>query len=287
MQEIWTIQRILSWSQEYFQKHLVPDPRLSAELLLAGILKLKRLELYLQFERILTPDELSRYRSYIQRRVKFEPVQYILEEQDFMGLTFSVSPEVLIPRPETELLVETVLSEIKQRNPDSLKIVDIGTGSGSIAISLAHWYPRAEIIAVDNSEKAIQVAKENARKIGTPNVSFFLLDVESDSLESLGTADIIVSNPPYISQSHYENLHPQVRNYEPVQALLGGQDGLDFYRKLLLRLPEILNQGGWIFMEIGFDQQNEIEKLLIRQKYKNISFIKDYQNINRIMKAQL
>lgn len=287
MQEIWTIQRILSWSQEYFQKHLVPDPRLSAELLLAGILKLKRLELYLQFERILTPDELSRYRSYIQRRVKFEPVQYILGEQDFMGLTFSVSPEVLIPRPETELLVETVLAEIKQRNPDSLKIVDIGTGSGSIAISLAHWYPRAEIIAVDNSEKAIQVAKENARKIGTPNVSFSLLDVESDSLESLGTADIIVSNPPYISQSHYENLHPQVRNYEPVQALLGGQDGLDFYRKFLLRLPEILNQGGWIFMEIGFDQQNEIEKLLIRQKYINISFIKDYQNINRIMKAQL
>ena len=287
MQEIWTIQRILSWSQEYFQKHLVPDPRLSAELLLAGILKLKRLELYLQFERILTPDELSRYRSYIQRRVKFEPVQYILGEQDFMGLTFSVSPEVLIPRPETELLVETVLAEIKQRDPDSLKIVDIGTGSGSIAISLAHWYPRAEIIAVDNSEKAIQVAKENARKIGTPNVSFSLLDVESDSLESLGTADIIVSNPPYISQSHYENLHPQVRNYEPVQALLGGQDGLDFYRKLLLRLPEILKQGGWIFMEIGFDQQNEIEKLLIRQKYKNISFIKDYQNINRIMKAQL
>jgi len=287
MQEIWTIQRILSWSQEYFQKHLVPAPRLSAELLLAGILKLKRLELYLQFERILTPDELSRYRSYIQRRVKFEPVQYILGEQDFMGLTFSVSPEVLIPRPETELLVETVLAEIKQRDPDSLKIVDIGTGSGSIAISLAHWYPRAEIIAVDNSEKAIQVAKENARKIGTPNVSFSLLDVESDSLESLGTADIIVSNPPYISQSHYENLHPQVRNYEPVQALLGGQDGLDFYRKLLLRLPEILKQGGWIFMEIGFDQQNEIEKLLIRQKYKNISFIKDYQNINRIMKAQL
>lgn len=287
MQEIWTIQRILSWSQEYFQKHLVPDPRLSAELLLAGILKLKRLELYLQFERILTPDELSRYRSYIQRRVKFEPVQYILGEQDFMGLTFSVSPAVLIPRPETELLVETVLAEIKQRNPDSLKIVDIGTGSGSIAISLAHWCPRAEIIAVDNSEKAIQIAKENAGKIGTPNVSFSLLDVESDSLESLGTADIIVSNPPYLSQSHYENLHPQVRNYEPVQALLGGQDGLDFFRKLLLRLPEILKQGGWIFMEIGFDQQNEIEKLLIRQKYKNISFIKDYQNINRIMKAQL
>jgi release factor glutamine methyltransferase len=287
MPEIWTIQKILSWSQQYFQKHLVPDPRLSAELLLAGVLKLKRLELYLQFERILTTDELARYRSFVQRRITFEPVQYILGEQDFMGLTFSVNPAVLIPRPETELLVETVLADIKQINSNSLRIMDIGTGSGSIAISLAHFCPQVEIVAIENSPKAIQVAKENARKIGTPNVSFFLLDVESDSLQTLGTADIIVSNPPYISQSDYENLHPQIKNYEPVQALLGGQDSLDFYRKLLLRLPEILNKGGWIFMEIGFDQPVEIEKLLINQRFKNIRFIKDYQNINRIVKAQL
>ena len=287
MPEIWTIQRILSWSQQYFQKHLVPDPRLSAELLLAGVLKLKRLELYLQFERILTADELSRYRGFIQRRITFEPVQYILGEQEFMGLTFSVSPEVLIPRPETELLVETVLKDIKQLTSDSPKIVDIGTGSGAIAISLAHFCPQGRIMAVDNSEKAIQIARANAGKIGTSNISFFLLDVGSDSFESLGTADIVVSNPPYISQSHYQDLHPQVRNFEPVQALLGGMDGLDFYRKLLSRLPEILNSGGRIYLEIGYDQQAEIEKLLINQQFKEITFIKDYQNINRIVKAKL
>jgi release factor glutamine methyltransferase len=287
MPEIWTIQRILSWSQQYFQKHLVPDPRLSAELLLAGVLKLKRLELYLQFERILTADELSRYRGYIQRRITFEPVQYILGEQEFMGLTFSVSPEVLIPRPETELLVETVLKDIKQLRSDSPKIIDIGTGSGAIAISLAHFCPQARIMAIDNSEKAIQIAQANARKMGTSNISFFLLDVGSDSFESLGTADIVVSNPPYISKSHYRDLHPQVRNFEPVQALLGGMDGLDFYRKLLSRLPEILNSGGRIYLEIGYDQQAEIEKLLINQQFKEITFIKDYQNINRIVKAKL
>jgi len=287
MPEIWTIQRILNWSQQYFQKHLVPDPRLSAELLLAGVLKLKRLELYLQFERILTTDELACYRGFVQRRIAFEPVQYILGEQEFMGLTFSVSPEVLIPRPETELLVETVLEDLKQLKSDSPKIVDIGTGSGAIAISLAHFAPQARIMAVDNSEKALQIARENVRKTGISNVSFYLLEVGSDSLESLGTADIIVSNPPYISKSQYQDLHPQVRNFEPAQALLGGMDGLDFYRKLIPRLPEILNNGSRIYLEIGYDQQAEIEKLLINQQFKEITFIKDYQNINRIVKAKL
>jgi release factor glutamine methyltransferase len=287
MPEIWTIQRILNWSQQYFQKHLVPDPRLSAELLLAGVLKLKRLELYLQFERILTADELGRFRNFIQRRITFEPVQYILGEQEFMGLTFSVSPDVLIPRPETELLVETVLEDIKQLKPDSPKIVDIGTGSGAIAIALAHFVPQASIMAVDNSAKAIQIAQENARKLGTSNISFFLLDVGSDSLESLGTADIVVSNPPYIAKGHYQDLHPQVRNFEPAQALLGGMDGLDFYRKLLCRLPKILHNGSWIYLEMGFDQQAEIERLLVNQQFIEITFIKDYQNINRIVKAKL
>lgn len=287
MQEIWTIQRILSRTQDYFQKHLVPDPRLSAELLLAGVLKLKRLELYLQFERILTPDELSQYRDFIQRRIKFEPVQYILGEQDFMGLTFSVSSEVLIPRPETELLVEAVLVAVKQMNPSALRVVDIGTGSGSIAISLAHYCPRAEIMAIDISQKAIQVAQENARKIGTANVSFFHADIGSIPLKTFGKVDIVVSNPPYVSRQQYENLHPQVKNYEPTAALLAGLDGLDFYRKVLPRLPELLKEAGWIFLEIGCDQQQEIEKLLIDHHFKNISFVKDYQNIHRIVKAQI
>jgi release factor glutamine methyltransferase len=287
MQEIWTIQRILNWTLDYFQKHQVPDPRLSAELLLAGVLKLKRLELYLQFEKILTPDELSVYRDYIRRRIKFEPVQYILGEQDFMGLTFSVNPEVLIPRPETELLVEEVLAAVKQMNFSSLKIIDIGTGSGSIAISLAHYCPQAEVVAVDKSQKAIQIAQENARKIGTANVSFFHADMETISLKTLGKADIIVSNPPYVSQQQYQNLHPQVKNYEPAPALLAGLDGLDFYRKLLPRLPEMLNKEGWIFLEIGFEQKNEIQKLLSNHHFKNICFIKDYQDVHRIVKAQI
>jgi release factor glutamine methyltransferase len=268
MQEIWTIQRILNWTLDYFQKHQVPDPRLSAELLLAGVLKLKRLELYLQFEKILTPDELSVYRDYIR-------------------LTFSVNPEVLIPRPETELLVEEVLAAVKQMNFSSLKIIDIGTGSGSIAISLAHYCPQAEVVAVDKSQKAIQIAQENARKIGTANVSFFHADMETISLKTLGKADIIVSNPPYVSQQQYQNLHPQVKNYEPAPALLAGLDGLDFYRKLLPRLPEMLNKEGWIFLEIGFEQKNEIQKLLSNHHFKNICFIKDYQDVHRIVKAQI
>ncbi len=287
MQEIWTIQKVLNWSQEYFHKHQVPDPRLSAELLLAGVLKLQRLELYIQFERILSADELAQYRRYVQRRVKFEPVQYILGQQDFMGLTFTVNPAVLIPRPETELLVEAVLAEITQRNNPSLTIMDIGTGSGAIAVSLAHHLPRARVIALDNSEAALKVAQQNAHRLAAANVTFLLADFFTDPLSKLGKTDIIVSNPPYVSQEQFENLHPQVKNFEPSQALLAGSDGLDFLRKLIQRAPEILIDGGLIFFEIGFDQRNQVENLLLNNQFKNISFIKDLQNIYRIVKAQL
>jgi release factor glutamine methyltransferase len=285
MQEIWTIQKVLNWTVEYFQNRQVPDARLSAELLLSWILHLKRMDLYLQFERILTPAELAQFKELIQRRSRYEPVQYILGEQEFMGLTFTITPAVLIPRPETELLIEAALNEIQSRNNHHLNILDVGTGSGAIAISLAHFCGKCSVTANDISSPALELARKNAENLGTDNVKFIL--AEAMKLPGLlhDKFHIIVSNPPYVSENHYLELHPQIRNYEPRDALWGGKDGLDFYRSFIPAVPELLVKDGTLFLEIGYDQKDEIYKMLSDLPAKHIDFIRDYQKIDRIVKA--
>ncbi len=287
MQEIWTIQKVLQWTTDHFKKHQVPDSRLSAELLLSHVVKSSRLDLYLQFERILTASELTRYRQYIQRRAKQEPVQYILEEQDFMGLTFRVTPEVLIPRPETEILVEKILEDMKTTRESGTKVLDVGTGSGAIAISLAHFRPDCQITAIDNSPGAIEIATGNAEKLGVKNVLFTVSDFQHFRSAEKERFDYIVSNPPYISETAFQELHPQVKNYEPRQALLGGRDGLEFYHNFLPHLSGLLNRNGKIFVEIGFDQRHAIEAIIKKSNFKEVIFITDYQNHDRIVQAKI
>ncbi len=285
MQEIWTIQKVLNWTVDYFQNRQVPDARLSAELLLSRVLNLRRLDLYLQFERILTPPELTHFREFIQRRTKYEPVQYILGEQDFMGLTFMVTPDVLIPRPETELLVEAVLNEIQSRKAHNLSILDVGTGSGAIGISLAHFCRECKVTANDKSNPALKLARKNSDNLGTDNVTFVL--GEATALPSLlsNKFHIIVSNPPYVADDQYRKLNPQIRKYEPREALLGGRDGLDFYRSFIPLIPDLLQSGGTVFMEIGYDQKDKISEMFSDLPAQKIEFIQDYQKIDRIVKA--
>ncbi len=287
MQEIWTIQKILNWTIDYFQKRDVPDARLSAELLLSSVLNIKRLDLYLQFERILTPEELGHYREFVRRRARYEPVQYILGEQNFMGLNFSVNPDVLIPRPETEMLVELVLDEIQGRKSRNLNILDVGTGSGVIAISLAHFCPQCRIIANDNSGKALATAEKNAESLNTKHINF--IHCEATELPGYVSEkiDIVVSNPPYVSENHYRDLHPQVKNYEPPGALKAGEGGMDFYRSFIPLSSLLLKPDGMIFMEIGFDQKEKIHFLLKESRFSHIEFIQDYQKTDRIVKAKL
>ncbi|MBN2366429.1 MAG: peptide chain release factor N(5)-glutamine methyltransferase [Calditrichaeota bacterium] len=287
MQEIWTIQKLLNWTIDYFQSRDVPEARLSAELLLSGALNMKRLDLYLQFERILTTAELDRFREYVKRRAKYEPVQYILGEQNFMGLIFRVNPDVLIPRPETELLVEAVLNEISSRSSENLAVLDVGTGSGAIAISLAHFCRECRIIANDISSAALETARRNARLLSTENIQFIQCQATELPEHLTEKCDVIVSNPPYVPEKQYEELHPQVKNFEPAEALKGGPDGLDFYRSFIPVIPRILKRGGLVFLEIGFNQKEKIQDLLSDSGVKQLDFIQDYQKINRIVKVIL
>ncbi len=285
MPEIWTIQKALKWTLEYFQKNHVPEARLGAEILLANILDIKRLDLYLQFDRILTSSELKQYRECIQRRIQFEPIQYITGTHEFMGLNFKVTPNVFIPRPETEILVEHAIHEINMMQK-KVRIIDIGTGCGVIAICISCFCPNSLVTAVDISEEALKIAEENAQNFGQKNIKFVKQDIFKNNLKLLGEYDFTITNPPYVSEAEKDKLHDQVSKYEPPNSLYAGKDGLDFYRKLLPVSHSILGDNGYIFMEIGYDQKEKIEKMLEKHKFRNIQSIKDYHKIYRVVKAQ-
>ncbi len=286
MEDIWTIQKILSWTKDYFKKQQVPEARLSAELLLAHILELKRVDLYLQFERILTPAELTKYRNFVQRRAKFEPVQYITGEQDFMGLTFRVTRDTLIPRSETELLVESTLKEIENVSHSHPLVLDVGTGCGAIAVSIAHLCKTCQITAIDNSEAALKTARENADRIGTQHIEFIIADGLSFNPAGADKYHIIVANPPYISEKDYHLLHSQVRDYEPKQALLAGALGIEFYQNFIPNVHKILHPDGIVMMEIGYNQIDEIRTVVTQSEFNDFDFILDYQQKPRIVRIK-
>jgi release factor glutamine methyltransferase len=281
MPDLWSVDKILSWTINHFTSHKIPEPRLSAELLLAKVLNMKRIDLYLQFERILSSKERDRYRNYVKRRVKREPVQYILGETEFYGLPFKVGPEVIVPRPETELLVDAVLEAVKMSANSHQKILDIGTGSGCIAVSLAKLLPDSSIWAIDVSAAALKTARANA-DLNEVSVQFIEGDIFKDTSSLLTKFDIVVSNPPYVALRDINKLEPEVRDFEPKEALFAGEDGLEFYRKFVGVIPELLERNGKIFLEIGYDQA-----VPLKQLFSNVDFMvearKDYNHINRIL----
>jgi release factor glutamine methyltransferase len=240
--------------------------------------------LYLQFERILTQTELAKYRNFVQRRAKFEPVQYITGEQEFMGLTFQVTPATLIPRPETELLVERAIEEINNIHVEHPLILDTGTGCGAIAISIAQSCGSCQLTAIDNSEAALKIARENAKRVGVAGIEFIVADGLSFKPAGSDRYHLIAANPPYISKKDYDLLHPQVKDYEPEQALLAGHSGIEFYEKFISHAQSILHPDGIILMEMGYDQVDEIKKLASQSEFQNFSFILDYQQKPRIVR---
>lgn len=272
-------------STDFLEKRGIESPRLNAELLLAEILNCKRLDLYLKFDQPLKENEVDIYREWISRRGKFEPLQYITGKVEFYGLPFKVTRNVLIPRPETEILVEEVLKYSKEK--PGLKILDIGTGSGNIPIALAKNLDSAEIFSTDISDKAIEIAKENAILNGVDSkIRFLHSDINHISFNT-GFFDLIVSNPPYVSIDEYSTLQKEITNYEPAIALTDNNDGLDFYRLIAERSNSILKRGGKIFMEIEQGQNSAVEKILSSNNFINIHFIKDYQQIDRIVHGEL
>ncbi len=283
MDKPWTVKDILTWTSQYFQSKQIPDARLSAELLLARVLNCARIELYLQFERILSSEERSVYRKLVHRRAAREPVQYILGETEFMGLPIRVTPSVLIPRPETEILVDSVI-EYAREAARPLRILDIGTGSGCIAIALAKLIPEAYVTATDITNEALEIAQENAR-LNEVEVTFHHGDIFQIYRDLPRPVDIIVSNPPYISRHDWEQLPPEIKEYEPATALRGGEDGMDFYRRLLRIIPELLAEQGALFLETGYDQARRVAEMFEAIDFYTI-IRPDLNQIDRVVIAR-
>jgi len=281
MSTLWTVRKILDWTIEYFQKKQLPDARLSAELLLAHVLHLNRIELYLQFERIVTPAERETFKALIQRRSQREPLQYILGQAEFYGLTFKVTPDVLIPRPETELLVDTIIEYLRQFPVEKPEILDIGTGSGCIAITLKHQVPAAAVTAVDISPAALEIARENARMHGV-EIEWIAGDGIRFLAETSSKYHVIVSNPPYIAEKEWASLQPEVQQYEPRQALVSGSTGLEFYERVIPLARSRLLPGGRLVMEIGYNQGKAVSQLMKTHGFRH-ELKQDYQHINRMV----
>jgi release factor glutamine methyltransferase len=250
---------------------------IESELLFTQVLGCDRVSLYLNKDKRLTSDQARFISSSLEKRIKGEPLQYILGKTEFMGLEFRVNKKVLIPRPETETLVEAAIKYAKGK-----KILDLGTGSGCIAVSIAKKSPGSDVTAVDISKDALDIAKENA-ELNRVKVRFLRTKLFKGLLTKY---DLIISNPPYIPRDQIRSLQPELK-YEPFIALDGGNDGLAFYRKIIKEAPDYLKDNGILIMEMGFNQRKWIEGILRRVKHFNIiEVIKDYNNIDRVIVVQ-
>ncbi len=280
MDKIWKVIDVINWGRDYFVTKGIDSPRLNIELILCCVLKIERVKLYTDFDLPLIKEELAEIKSMIIRRSKREPLQYILGSTSFMGLEIDVNPDVLIPRPETEELVDLI---IKKEGADSkLKILDIGTGSGCIAIALAKNLPNAHITGIDISDSAIKTAEINSRKNGIENILFEKKDFLTNCNFSTDY-DVLVSNPPYISKIDFEGSDEKEIMFEPRFALTDEGDGLLFYKRFAEVFFDLLKPSGRFYLEIGYNQSVEM-KSIFADKY-NIEVRRDFAGIDRIIEG--
>ena len=275
-----TVLEVLQSTTAYFKKHAIENARLNAEHLLAHALRCKRLELYLQFERVLDENELAPLRELVRRRGEGEPLQHLVGTVEFCGHTFLCDKRALVPRPETEQLVELLIAEYGLLIAES--ILDVGTGSGVIALSLAAKFPGSRVIAVDVSEDALAMARENATHLGIDRVEF----VRSDLFENVsGQFDLIVANLPYIAKADRGSLAREVL-HDPEVALFAGEKGDELMRALIESAPNHLRPNGLLALEIGVSQSDTLSTLLSDQNYHDISAKKDYAGMIRFLFAR-
>jgi release factor glutamine methyltransferase len=279
-----TVLEVIQRSTDFLTKKCVEAPRLQAELLLAHVLKLQRMQLYLNFERTLSSSEQDSIRQLIKRRGEREPLQHIIGSTSFCGLEIAVNRHVLIPRPETELLAEQGWLFLKGR-PGKPSALDFGTGSGCLAIALATKCPAATIVALDVSADALHIAQSNAVRYQAAERINFVLGNGLAAVPQGAVFDLVVANPPYIPSSEIQSLEPEVRDYDPRAALDGGPDGLECYRHLSSRAGDCLQAGGKIMMEFGDGQDESIANLFQRENWIVEQIIRDYTQRPRIMIA--
>jgi release factor glutamine methyltransferase len=277
-----TVLQVLQNTADFFARKGIDSPRLNIEHLLADALGKRRIDLYLEFDRTLSENELAPLREKVRRRAEGEPLQYLLGSWDFFGRAFRTDPRALIPRPETEILVEIVLKVIRAELSSRTRLLDVGTGSGVLAITFALECPNLQIVGSDVSPLALNLARENAERQG---LNRRIEWVESDLLSSVsGPFDFLVANLPYIPTAELLKLAPEVKR-DPQLALDGGPDGLVVIRRLLLEAPKVLQDGAFVILEVGFDQADRVADLLTAQKFRDISVENDYQGVRRFVTA--
>ena len=279
------IKELLKRSDQFLAERGVESSRLDVEVLMADLLDMERINLYVKYDYPLKSSEIDSYREMIKKRAQRIPVAYITEKKEFMSLEFKVKEGVLIPRPDTENLVETVIEYCRQNQLQQPQIIDVGTGSGAIAVSLAHYLSEAKVVGVDLSAQALKVARENMQKHElSERMSILKSDLLAEFIKrEIRGIDIIVSNPPYISEAEMEKLPPEVKK-EPETALEAGEDGLAYYRRLIPQAEKVLKKGGKLFLEIGY-QQAEAVKNIFSEHWSAVEVKKDYSENDRIVSA--
>lgn len=287
-----SIIQALQWATRVLRESSIATPRLDAEVLLTYCTNRQREDLYSNYTLLLEENEWNSYVKCIERRVKREPVAYITGRKEFRGRTFTITPDVLIPRPETETLVEVLLEKctLLKRDKDDLKVLELGTGSGIIAVSLAQEINGTAILATDITFEKIGLARENARMHGCDGAINFIVGYFTQALQIRKREqyfDCIVFNPPYLSAADWRNVQPEIRNYEPPDSLCGGYDGLDCYRNLLKDAASLLQDGGFLLLEMGAGQSVPLTALIQNtNSYSDITVVQDLSGIDRVISAR-
>lgn len=283
----WSVLLLLDWTTDFFKSREVDSPRLDAEVLLAEAMGCKRIELYTRFEEVPAAGVRDAFKALVKKRGDGSPVAYLVGRKEFYSLEFEVEEGVLIPRPDTELLVVTALDLLKESGRDEAMIADVGTGTGAVAIALASQAPDVKVVAIDISPQAVALANKNAEKQGVNDRVYATESDLFDRLRESRTFDLIVSNPPYVTTNELIDLDPTVRDHEPHLALDGGPEGTDVIERLLAEAPARLNEGGHLLIEIGPSIATRVEGLV--QEAAGLDFVatlKDLAGLERVVHAQ-
>ena len=276
--KIWRLIDLINWGETYFKDKNFDNPRSEIEWLLQDLLNYKKIDLYLKFEEEIDSEKLFILKSWIKRRISREPLQYITGKADFYGRSYFVNNKVLIPRPETEILIDAAIKNLfKKKNPF---IIDIGTGSGCIGITLAIEIKKSNVLSIDISKDALLIAKNNAENHNIKNIKFLEIDVLKNDINQ--KADLIISNPPYISKNELSTLMPEVKNHEPKISLTDNKDGFTFYERFVSLFPKILKNDGAAIIEVGREEHSiKVLEIFKKNGMKNIKVVKDLNCDNR------
>ena len=281
----WTILALIEWGTEYLKERGFEDARLNVELLLSHVLHYKRIDLYTNFDRPLNPAELAEFKSAFQRRLKHEPLQYIVGETEFMGIPLYVNPSVLIPRPETEELVEHALQWVRTRGSDRVDVLDIGTGSGNIPIALERFAAVTHITSIDVSADSLDVAARNIARHNCTRILLHQGDVFNGAVGE-GLFDLVIANPPYVSLADFAQLAPEIRDFEPRIATTDNGDGLRFIRHICMLATKRLGGGGALFVEIAHNQGADAKRIAVEAGLESVNVFRDLADNDRILHAQ-